>query len=176
MEQIRIAVYDSDAAYTERFCGYMGEVPERAEVFYPVYEKQALDDMIAGRQVDAVLVPEESRKEYPPFIGDIHVGYFTSQPDTAAGKVFRYQSRRNLFQSIELLFSQEDTAVKMVVFSGAGTHTGCSAAAGAMQSIWRPGSRRFFIQSEQPGRWYDDLSGRESQRSSDALGASDPGG
>lgn len=131
MEQIRIAVYDSDAAYTERFCGYMGEVPERAEVFYPVYEKQVLDDMIAGRQVDAVLVPEESRNEYPPFIGDIHVGYFTSQPDTAAGKVFRYQSRRNLFQSIELLFSQEDTAVKMVVFSGAGAHTGCSAAAGA---------------------------------------------
>ena len=131
MGQIRIAVYDSDAAYTERFCKYMGNMPERTEVFYPVYEKGQLDAMIAERAIEAVLVSDVLKAEYPPFIGDIHVGYFTEEPMEEPGELFRYQARRELFHALDAVLAQEDTAVKMVVFSGAENGVGCSAAASA---------------------------------------------
>ncbi len=142
MGQIRVAVYDTNAAYTERFCKYMGDVPGRTEVFCPVYEKRQLDAMIAERAVEAVLVPEALKEEYPSFIGDIHVGYFTEEPMEEPGELFRYQARRELFRDLEAVLAQEDTAVKMVVFTGAESNVGCSAAASAYAAKLASGEKR----------------------------------
>ena len=102
MGQIRIGVYDSDAGYTERFCQYMNGTAEDME-FVPLEDKEGLEALLASREAAAVLVPEEEKEEYPPFIGEIHVGYFTDRQEEEAGEVFRYQSRRNIRAAVEKL-------------------------------------------------------------------------
>ncbi|QNM05615.1 AAA family ATPase [Qiania dongpingensis] len=131
MKQIRIAVYDLDAVYTERFCQYMGERYGQTAEFCPVYERNELDGLIAARSVDVVLTADALREEYPPFIGDIHVGYFTAEVSEEPGKIFRFQSCRELFHGIEMILDQEDTAVKTVAFIGANAAVGTSTAAAA---------------------------------------------
>ena len=131
MGQIRIAVYDQDATYTGRFCQYVGEMAGETYVFSPVYERTVLDELIASREVEAVLVSDELKNEYPSFIGDIHVGYLTGEPMEEQGEIFRYQSRRELLGKIDELLKYEDTSVKLYVFAGAGEGCGCSAAAAA---------------------------------------------
>ncbi len=141
MGQIRIGVYDSDAGYTERFCQYMNEASENAE-FLPLYEKDQMESLLASRETEAVLIPEEMREDYPPFIGEIHVGYLTEEPGGEPGEVFRYQDRRSMLQDVERLLAQEDTSVKLLAFLGAGTGTGCSAAASAYAQYLAAGEKQ----------------------------------
>lgn len=141
MGQIRIGVYDSDAGYTERFCQYMNGTAEDME-FVPLEDKEGLEALLASREAAAVLVPEEEKEEYPPFIGEIHVGYFTDRQEEEAGEVFRYQSRRNIRAAVEKLMELEDTSIRLLAFVGAGPGVGCSAAASAYARYLAAGEKR----------------------------------
>lgn len=131
MGQTRIAVYDLNAAYTERFCRYMSERFGEKIEFIPVYEKSRLEEIISSRAVEAVLVPEKWKEGYPPFIGDIHVGYLTDKRTGEPGDIFRFQNLRALYGDIETLMGKQDTTVKMVSFIGTNAGVGTSAAAAA---------------------------------------------
>ncbi|MCI8464925.1 MAG: hypothetical protein HFI63_03575 [Lachnospiraceae bacterium] len=131
MGQIGIAVYDLDAAYTERFCQYMNEVAGDEYEFRPVYDRERLNHLISAREVEGVLVSDTLREEYPLFIGDIHVGYLTGEPMEEEGEIFRYQSRREILEVLESLLEIEDTSVKLLVFAGASAGCGCSTVAAA---------------------------------------------
>lgn len=131
MGQIRIAVYDTNAAYTERFCRYMEERFGQSFELFPIYEKEELNKLITAREVDAALVPDTLKGEYPSFIGDIHVGFFTERQTKEAGDVFRYQGLRELRAVVDRLLETEDTAVKMIAFVGTNTSVGTSTAAAA---------------------------------------------
>ncbi|MCI8550692.1 MAG: hypothetical protein HFI68_08915 [Lachnospiraceae bacterium] len=146
MAQTGIAVYDLDAAYTERFCQYMNEVPGQDYEFHPVYEKEQLNRMISSREVGGVLVSDALKEEYPLFIGDIHVGYLTREPMEEEGEIFRYQSRGEILEVLDALMEREDTSVKMFVFVGAGAGCGCSTTASACaQGLAREEKRVLYI-------------------------------
>lgn len=131
MGQIRIAVYDLDRVYTERFCQYMNEAAGHEYVFRPIDEKEQLDRLISERGIEGALVSDALRGEYPLFIGDIHIGYLTAEPMEEAGEIFRYQSRREILEVLGSLMETEDLSVKLLVFTGASAGCGCSAVAAA---------------------------------------------
>ncbi|MCI8506029.1 MAG: hypothetical protein HFI67_07565 [Lachnospiraceae bacterium] len=146
MGQIRIAVYDPDSAYTERFCQYMNAAAGQEYAFLPVCDKDQLNHLISARETEGVLVSDALREEYPLFIGDIHVGYLTEEPMEEAGEIFRYQSRREILEVLGKLLENEDTSVKLLVFAGASAGCGCStAAASCAQKLSREDKRVLYI-------------------------------
>lgn len=146
MGQTGIAVYDLDEAYTGRFCQYMNEVSGHGYEFRPIYDKGLLDHLISAREVEGVLVSDALREEYPLFIGDIHVGYLTTEPMEEEGEIFRYQSRREILEVLDGLMETEDTSVKLFVFAGASAGCGCSTVAAACaQKMAREEKRVLYI-------------------------------
>lgn len=131
MGQTRIAVYDLNTAYTERFCRYMSGRFGQELALTPVYDRAELDRILAEREVNAVLVTDELKGVYPPFVGDVHVGYLTERPTGEPGEIFRYQNLRSLYADLEKLMEQQDTSVKIVAFIGTAALVGTSAAAAA---------------------------------------------
>ena len=53
MGQTRIAVYDLNTAYTERFCRYMSGRFGQELALTPVYDRAELDRILAEREVNA---------------------------------------------------------------------------------------------------------------------------
>lgn len=130
-DQIRVAVYDMDTLYCERFCSYMGEKFRDTYAFFPVGQKQQLNEIVNMRAAEVILVPIELKEEFPAFIYDIRVGYLTETRTDKAGEIYRYQDLRGIETDLARLLAIVDTTVRVVVFAGAGNFVGTSALAAA---------------------------------------------
>lgn len=115
-ELLRIAVFDADTAYVERFSFFMEQRYADYLTVLMAESKARVYEIIENQEADILLVPVSMRMEFLPCINGIRVGYLTEHDSQKAGEIYRYQTTDKTWACIQEILGEERASIPFVEF------------------------------------------------------------